>query len=92
MCFSLYLAIEHQLKEQGSEKISNVGQLRKLAADYLRSHEDDLRVFTCNPSTGCEFSPEEYSSYCDRVENNSSEWGGQLEVNSHASKNIFLIK
>ncbi|CAB3366987.1 Hypothetical predicted protein [Cloeon dipterum] len=75
----LYLAIEHQLKEK-SRPSKDVSELRRLTSAYLRSHEDDLRPFTCNPSTGCEFSSEEYSKYCDRVEKDSSEWGGQLEL------------
>jgi len=77
---SLYLAVEHQLKEHGiAEK--KVSELRSLTANYLRSHEDDLRPFTSNTTTGNELNPQEYSEYCSRVENNSSEWGGQLEVN-----------
>ncbi|XP_065343897.1 deubiquitinase OTUD6B [Cloeon dipterum] len=75
----LYLAIEHQLKEK-SRPSKDVSELRRVTSAYLRSHEDDLRPFTCNPSTGCEFSSEEYSQYCDRVERDSSEWGGQLEL------------
>ncbi|XP_059473667.1 deubiquitinase OTUD6B [Neocloeon triangulifer] len=75
----LYLAIEHQLKEL-NRPLKKVVELRRLTAEYLRAHEEDLRPFTCNPTTGCEFSPEEYSSYCGRVESDSSEWGGQLEL------------
>jgi OTU domain-containing protein 6 len=89
LCFSLYFAIAHQLSQKSEIGLASVPALRKITAEYLREHETDLRPFTLCPNTGQELSKEQYSQYCDRTENNSSEWGGQLEVSTNLYPHYF---
>lgn len=57
-------------------------KLRKVAADYMRAHEQDFAPFT-----DCEEEGADYATYCNRVENSTGEveWGGQLELRAISS-------
>ena len=84
----LFRAIEHQISLQMSnfemktslpeEFLADPSKrhrcLRKMAAQYVRQHEN-----TFSPFLALEDSPEPFSQYCDRMET-SSDWGGQIEL------------
>ena len=54
-------------------------KLRKIAADYMRTHAEDFAPFI---EEGIDF-----TNYCDRVENiqGKVEWGGQIEIRALSS-------
>lgn len=66
----MYVAIAHQL---GADSPS-VQQLRKTAADFMRSHRDDFMPFMDNVVDDVQF-----LKYCQETESTAA-WGGQLEV------------
>lgn len=75
----LYCSVNHQLKTTGREEYS-VSELRKITADYMRSHKDDILPFMSNEFDGDEeFTEEQYEKYCTKVAN-TTEWGGQIEI------------
>lgn len=93
----MYSAIADQLtskkitlgdkKEKKKEKEKwDYNNVRKIAADYMRSHMDDFLPYI--PAEDIEgqgeglLSPEGYLKHCDNVEK-TSEWGSQTEVRNH---------
>jgi len=66
----MYVAIAHQL---GADSPS-VQQLRKTAADFMRSHRDDFMPFMDNVVDDVQF-----LKYCQETESTAA-WGGQLEL------------
>lgn len=72
----LYCAVNHQLEIVGQETYS-VLQLRKLTADFMRTHKEDFLPFMYNED---EIVSEDYfESYCKEVATTKL-WGGQLEL------------
>lgn len=68
----LYRSIADQMLADDSEM--DFARLRKVAADYMRTHEADFAPFM---DEGVDF-----ATYCGRVESTEGqvEWGGQLEI------------
>lgn len=67
----LFNSILHQLQYKKGI-IHNLKSLRKETAEFLRKQECLYSAFITEIS---------YKEYCDRIEN-TSEWGGELEVHS----------
>ena len=60
---------------------SSFVDIRRHAADYMRNHPEQFAPYLCLPGP-CD----EYSAYCDEVENvNNAKWGGQLEISAIAA-------
>lgn len=75
----LYCSVNHQLKTTGREEYS-VAELRKITADYMRAHKDDILPFMSHEfDDDEEFTEEQYEKYCAKVAN-TTEWGGQVEI------------
>jgi OTU domain-containing protein 6 len=75
----LYYSIARQLKNLNHESDFSFRDLRKLAADYIRQHQEDFLPFLVN-KYGDLLSQEEFEQYCNECENGAV-WGGQNEVN-----------
>ena len=80
----LYSAISHQLDGNLDYK-----KIRKIASDYLQSHEQDFIPFMVNAS-GDSMTTQEFESYCIDVKE-SSTWGGQIELQALAMALDCLI-
>jgi len=80
----LYAAIADQLELQGHQVEKNhYLYLRKLTADYMLRHADEFMPFLDIPS-GKALNEGEFRRYCNEIENSSS-WGGQLELKALSS-------
>jgi len=69
----LYKSIEHQLSLFDTQ--TTVNQLRKMTADFMRSHPDDFMPFI---DSGDDLE-KEFDKYCMAIEKTSC-WGGHLEL------------
>ena len=58
---------------------TSVEELRARCAVYMREHRDNFLPFLCHPDTGDMYTEPQFEEYCDKVQN-TSEWGGHLEV------------
>ncbi|KAI8817853.1 uncharacterized protein EV422DRAFT_499646 [Fimicolochytrium jonesii] len=74
----MYNAIVDQLGAKGAADGKTYKDLRRIAADFLRGHPDDFLPFLVTDA-GDMFTPEDYTAYCDDVENTAA-WGGQTEL------------
>lgn len=74
----LYCSINHQLKSTGRKDLT-VPELRKLTADYMRANKDDILPFMSHSDSDEIFTEQQYEEYCSKVEN-TTEWGGQIEI------------
>ena len=70
----MYAAISHQLGHDYS-----VSQLRAQTAIFMKENSDDFAPFLTHPDTGDMLSPEQFTQYCDQIENTTT-WGGEPEV------------
>ncbi|VEL26371.1 unnamed protein product [Protopolystoma xenopodis] len=61
------------------EKVYTIRELRKLAAEYIRSHVNEFLPFLINPDTGRPMALGDIDSYCDNLRDTSS-WGGDIEL------------
>ncbi|KAM0951671.1 putative ubiquitinyl hydrolase 1 [Dioscorea sansibarensis] len=77
----LYRAVEDQLQLHSSASPYGYLELRKMAADYMREHgEDLLPFFLSDGKIEADASPSErFKKYCNEVEHTAA-WGGQLEL------------
>jgi OTU domain-containing protein 6 len=72
----MYRALSDQLSMTSHQSALDFAALRKMAADYLRTHSEDFAPFI-----GIEASDPAYEAYCEKVEAvTTAEWGGQLEL------------
>lgn len=82
----LYRAIADQLPPQEGITFAD---LRRIAANYMRSNRDDFAPFL-----GLESNDPEFDEYCNNVESVvKAEWGGQLEIRAISqslSKRILI--
>ncbi|CAJ0576647.1 unnamed protein product, partial [Mesorhabditis spiculigera] len=76
----LFGALADQLSRNGKQGLTGKA-LRKQAAEYLRKHESDFIFFLDEEELG---NGKTYAQYCDRVEKDSSLWGGEVEINALA--------
>lgn len=83
----LYGAIQHQLGLVGV--IQSIESLRKLAADYIRAHRDDLICYMTSAKSDDIMSQEEFDEYCSQVEKTKA-WGSQIEI--QALSNCLEVK
>ncbi|KAJ1732208.1 OTU protein [Coemansia biformis] len=79
----LYSAIADQLCAYHGQPAA-YPQIRKRAAEYMRSHRDDFIPFMARED-GEMFDEDDYARHCDDVESTAA-WGGQQEITalSHA--------
>ncbi|KAK3883607.1 hypothetical protein Pcinc_012109 [Petrolisthes cinctipes] len=70
----MYAAIAHQLGDE-----TTVEWLRGQAGHYIRENYDDFAPFITDPKTGELLTQDQFSEYCDRIENTPL-WGGQPEL------------
>lgn len=68
----LYVAILHQLNKGGG--CYTMQQLRSIAANFIRSNQDDFMPFMDEVENEVQF-----NKYCEDTEHTSA-WGGQLEL------------
>ncbi|KAF0696738.1 Aste57867_12540 [Aphanomyces stellatus] len=81
----MYHAVADQLKcvDRLHSSVESHIYLRKKTADYLRSHDEDFLPFV-EINYEYDLPPsEQYKHYCNRVEE-SSDWGGQIELRALA--------
>lgn len=81
---SLYNAVADQLQATKHSKLQSASELRRLASDYILSHENDFLPFLSQTDVGEGFSPEQFSSYCNEIANGKA-WGGNIEIEALAS-------
>ncbi|XP_027050702.1 deubiquitinase OTUD6B-like [Pocillopora damicornis] len=74
---SLYNAIADQLSRRNQQ--TGMQTLRKLAADYMLSHQDDFLPFLTDAKTGKLYTPDQFVQYCEEIAATAS-WGGHLEI------------
>ncbi|GBB84272.1 hypothetical protein RclHR1_01090011 [Rhizophagus clarus] len=74
----LYNAISDQLQIRHNIVIG-YKELRRKAAAYMREHSDEFIPFLPATQSGEMCSPEQFSKYCDDLEN-TAVWGGELEI------------
>ncbi|CAB4434281.1 unnamed protein product [Rhizophagus irregularis] len=74
----LYNAISDQL-QIGHNIATDYKELRRKAAAYMREHSDEFIPFLPTTQDGELCSAEQFSKYCDDLEN-TAVWGGQLEI------------
>lgn len=77
--FSLYCAIEHQLRALKGSSAPNVTDLRHMTSEFLRENMDDFLPFVSHPDTGEILTENQFQEYCEQVANTPA-WGGQVEV------------
>lgn len=73
----LYNAIKHQLELAGISQ--SVESLRKIAADHIRSNQEELICYMTSTKSDDIMSQEEFDAYCNLVEN-TKQWGSQIEI------------
>lgn len=83
----LYGAISHQLELFQINR--SIESLRKIAADYIRAHRDDLICYMTSSKSDDIMSQEEFDKYCQEVEKTKA-WGSQIEI--QALSNSLKIK
>jgi OTU domain-containing protein 6 len=80
----LYRAISHQMQFHNNEwNEFDYMKLRQLAAKYMREHKEDF-IYFIDTENGDVMDDARYEEYCKKVEN-SSEWGGQVELRAIAN-------
>ena len=77
--FSLYNAIEHQLRETLGENTPGLYDLRQMTSEFLRENSVDFLPYLSHPDTGEMLTEQQFQEYCDQVANTPA-WGGQIEV------------
>lgn len=73
----LYNAIADQLSRRNQQ--TGMQTLRKLAADYMLSNQDDFLPFLTDAKTGKLYTPDQFIQYCEEIAATAS-WGGHLEI------------
>lgn len=73
----LYNAIADQLSRRNQQ--TGMQTLRKLAADYMLSHQDDFLPFLTDAKTGKLYTSDQFVQYCEEIAATAS-WGGHLEI------------
>jgi len=73
----LYNAIADQLSRQKQQM--EMKTLRRLAAEFMQSHEEDFLPFLTDAKTGDSFTLDQYAQYCEEIMSTAA-WGGHLEV------------
>lgn len=74
---SLYNAIADQLSRRNQQ--TGMQTVRKLAADYMLSHQDEFLPFLTDAKTGQLYTPDQFVHYCEEITDTAS-WGGHLEI------------
>lgn len=75
---NILLAVSHQLKTLKQHNV-NVPELRKLTAEFIRNHADDLTPFLTHSTTGDMLNSEQFEKYLSDLEA-TKVWGGQIEL------------
>lgn len=86
----LYCAVGHQLEVTGRRSHS-IDQLRKMTADYMLRHRDDLMPFMTHPDRDDIFTHEEFDKYCKTLVTKPV-WGGQIEIRALSNALTCPIK
>ncbi|XP_074616114.1 deubiquitinase OTUD6B-like isoform X2 [Acropora palmata] len=73
----LYNAIADQLSRQKQQM--EMKTLRRLAAEFMQSHEEDFLPFLTDAKTGDSFTLDQYAQYCEEIMSTAA-WGGHLEI------------
>ncbi|KAL0849328.1 hypothetical protein ABMA28_013646 [Loxostege sticticalis] len=79
----LYKAVAHQMLIVRNET-TTAEILRRDVASYIRNNKDDFLPFMTNPDTFDMLNDDAFEVYCDKIEN-TTVWGGQLEVRALSS-------
>lgn len=79
----MFRAVEHQLVQEryrgaAVPEYDHV-QLRKITAEYIRTHRKDFEGFVCSMVDSLEGGVDIFEEYCRKVARNG-EWGGELEL------------
>lgn len=77
--FSLYCAVEHQLKTVKGPNLPKMTALRNMTSEFMRANMDDFLPFLSHPDTGEILTEDQFQEYCDQVAQTPA-WGGQVEV------------
>lgn len=77
--YSLYCAVEHQLKNLDGSSAPTLNELRVMTSEFLREHSVDFLPYLSHPDTGEMLTEQQFQEYCDQVANTPA-WGGQVEV------------
>ncbi|KFM27686.1 OTU domain-containing protein 6B [Auxenochlorella protothecoides] len=76
----LYRALEHQLDLQDGSGAASFQELRRLAAEHMRTHANDFSPYIAEDDvTGPVEDGEVFEAYCKEVESTAA-WGGHLEL------------
>lgn len=76
--FSLYCAVDHQLKMCHGNGLG-VTELRLKTSTVLRENSNEYLPFLSHPDTGEMLTESQFYDYCDQVAHTTA-WGGQVEV------------
>ncbi|RMX40358.1 hypothetical protein pdam_00017492 [Pocillopora damicornis] len=69
----------HSRVSKAQKRRTGMQTLRKLAADYMLSHQDDFLPFLTDAKTGKLYTPDQFVQYCEEIAATAS-WGGHLEI------------
>ncbi|KAJ3416492.1 OTU domain-containing protein 6B [Chytridiales sp. JEL 0842] len=89
----LFNALCDQLQLADDTLSFSYTHLRKLAAEYMRSHPDDFMPFLVDDN-GDMLTEDKFQKYCDDMAN-TAVWGGQLEIQAlsmHLKREIHVIQ